>query len=240
VDAKEDHMQRLPKIERDDVSGDLAHFYEAVTGLLGRIPNFYRTIAHAPWLAMLLLPFNAAVQRQWPGSRMSGRIKELVVIKTSHVNGCRYCYAHNTALGEAAGVTHDEIVEISSEDYLESKTLSEAEKRAVQWAEAVTLNTAAKRDDLFAEMKRLFSDAEIVELTMVSAMFNMINRLNDSLQVPIEMQDEVNLIKRSLNLDPTKIQAYVGWLAAFWPKGDFASLNRQAEDAATWPAKAAE
>jgi uncharacterized peroxidase-related enzyme len=189
---------------------------------------------------MLLLPFNAAVQRQWPGSRMSGRIKELVVIKTSHVNGCRYCYAHNTALGEAAGITHEEIIEISSDDYLDSDTLSEAEKLAVHWAEAVTLNTAAKSDDLFAEMKRVFTDGEIVELTMVSAMFNMINRLNDSLQVPIEMQDEVNLIKRSLNLDPAKVQAYVNWVAGFWPSADFDSLNREAEEAASWPAKAAE
>jgi uncharacterized peroxidase-related enzyme len=233
-------MQRFPKIERENISGDLDHFYGAVTALLGRVPNFYRTISHAPWMAMLLLPFNAAVQRQWPGSRMSGRIKELVVIKTSHVNGCRYCYAHNTALGEAAGITHDEIIELSSDDYLKSKSLSEQEKLAVQWAEAVTLNKAAENDDLFAAMKQKFTDAEIVELTMVSAMFNMINRLNDSLQVPIEEQDEVNLIKRSLNLDPAKIQAYVSWLSEFWPEADFDSLNRQAEGAATWPAEAAE
>ncbi len=233
-------MQRFPKIERENISGDLDHFYGAVTALLGRVPNFYRTISHAPWMAMLLLPFNAAVQRQWPGSRMSGRIKELVVIKTSHVNGCRYCYAHNTALGEAAGITHDEIIELSSDDYLKSRSLSEQEKLAVQWAEAVTLNKAAENDDLFAAMKQKFTDAEIVELTMVSAMFNMINRLNDSLQVPIEEQDEVNLIKRSLNLDPAKIQAYVSWLSEFWPEADFDSLNRQAEGAATWPAEAAE
>ena len=233
-------MQRLPKIEKENISGDLANFYEAVTGLLGRVPNLYRTISHAPWLAMLMLPFNAAVQRQWPGSRMSGRIKELVAIKTSHVNGCRYCYAHNTALGQAAGITHDEIIEISGDDYLQSTTLSESEKAAVQWAEAVTLNTASKRDDLFADMKRLFSEAEIVELTMVSAMFNMINRINDSLQVPIEEQDEINLIKRSLKLDPAKLQSYSAWVAEFWPENDFASLNAQAEAAATWPAQAAE
>ncbi len=233
-------MQRLPKIEKENVSGDFARFYGAVTGLLGRVPNFYRTISHAPWLAMLLLPFNAAVQRQWPGSRLSGRIKELVVIKTSHVNGCRYCYAHNSALGQAAGITDDEIVEVSTDDYLQSKTLSEAEKAALQWAEALTLNTAAKRDDLFATMKRLFTDAEIVELTMVSAMFNMINRLNDSLQVPIEQQDEIGLIKRSLNLDPAKLQAYVAWVAQIWPEKDFASLNKQAEAAAIRPAQAAE
>ena len=85
-------MQRMPKIERDNISGDLGAFYDAVTGLLGRVPNFYRTISHAPWYAMLLLPFNASVQRQWAGSRMSGRIKEMVVIKTSHVNGCHVQY----------------------------------------------------------------------------------------------------------------------------------------------------
>ena len=104
----------------------------------------------------------------------------------------------------------------------------------------MTLNTASKRDDLFAEMKRLFSEAEIVELTMVSAMFNMINRINDSLQVPIEEQDEINLIKRSLNLDPKKLKNYSASVAEFWPEKDFASLNKQAEAAATWPAQAAE
>jgi hypothetical protein len=35
-------------------------------------------------------------------------------------------------------------------------------------------------------MKRLFSDAEIVEITMASAMFNMINRLNDTFWTELE------------------------------------------------------
>ena len=236
----DDRSQRLPKIEREDLSGDLAHFYDAVTQLLGRVPNFYRTISHAPWLVMLMLGFNAAVQRQWPGTRLPGRIKEMVIIKTSHVNGCRYCYAHNTALGQAAGITHDEIIAMSSDDYLNSETLSEREKAAIQWAEAVTLNTAARDDDLFARLKRLYSDGEIVELTMASAMFNMINRLNDSLRVPIEVQDEIDLIKPSLHLDPAKVGTYLKWLAEFWPEEDFASLNEEAGKAASWPAEAAE
>ena len=153
--------------------------------------------------------------------------------------GCRYCYAHNTALGHAAGITDEEIIEISSDDFLQSATPTEAEKLAVRWAEAVTLNKAAGDDALFAEMGRHFTEAEIVELTMVSAMFNMINRLNDSLQVPIEGVDEIGQIKRSLNMDPAKIQAYVSWVAENWPE-DFSGLNEAAENAATWPATAAE
>jgi len=236
-------MQRMPKIERENLTGDLAAFFDAVTGLLGRVPNFYRTISHAPWYAMLLLPFNASVQRQWAGSRMTGRIKEMVVIKTSHVNGCQYCYAHNTALGKAAGITDDEVVEISSEDFHQSQTLSPGEKLAVRWAEAVTLNKAAADDELYGQMKDVFSDAEIVELTMVSAMFNMINRLNDSLRVPVEDADEINLIKRSLNMDPAKVQAYVSWVAENWPEASserFAAMNAEAEGAASWAKEAAE
>ena len=41
VNPKEDDMQRLPKIERDDISGDLAHFYDAVT----RLPGHWRWTA---------------------------------------------------------------------------------------------------------------------------------------------------------------------------------------------------
>lgn len=55
----------------------------------------------------------------------------------------------------------------------------------------------------------------------------------------IERLDEIGLIKPSLNLDPSKLQAYAAWLAKFWPEADFAALNRTAETAATWPAQAA-
>ncbi|WP_419908098.1 carboxymuconolactone decarboxylase family protein [Hoeflea sp.] len=233
-------MQRMPMIERENISGDLEVFYDSVTALLGRVPRFYRTISSAPWLAMCFLPINATAQRQWPGTRISGRIKELVVIKTSHLNGCDYCYAHNTALGAAAGITHDEVIAMSSDAYLESDTLSEAEKAAIRWAEAMTRNTAGKDDALFAELKTHFSDREIIEISMVCAMFNMINRLTDSLGVPIEEQAEIDLIKPSLKLDPEKVKNYISWMADFWPQDDFGSLNRQAEEAAVRPAEAAE
>ena len=38
-------------------------------------------------------------------------------------------------------------------------------------------------------MKRLFSDAEIVEITLASAMFNMINRLNDTFLTELETEE---------------------------------------------------
>jgi len=224
-------MARIPLIEPEAVDGELDEFYGAVTDMIGRVPNSLRTLAHAPYLAMLMLPFTATAQREWPGVRLSGRIKEMVVIKTSHINGCEYCYAHNTSLGEAAGITHEQIIDISSDDYMASDRFDEREKAALLWAEHVTRNSARERGDAYEQVKAQFSDAEMVELTLICAVFNMINRINDSLAIDIEVQPEIDRIKGSLVLDPQRVGTYLHWLADHWPS-DFDVLNRKAADAA--------
>jgi len=224
-------MARVPVINPENAPDELKHFYEAVTGLVGRVPNAYRTMAHAPYLAMLFLPFQAANQREWPGVRISGKIKEMVIIKTSHINGCEYCYAHNTALGEAAGISHDQVIAMSSDDYATSDLFDERERAAIEWAEHMTKNTAASRDDVYDRVKAQFSDAEIVELTLICSMFNMINRFNDSLKLTIENQSEVDKIRGTVHIDPANIKTYLRWLADNWPD-DFDDLNERAGAAA--------
>ena len=224
-------MARIPVINPEKAPDELQAFYDAVTGLVGRVPNAYRTMAHAPYLAMLFLPFQAANQREWAGARLSGKIKEMVIIKTSHINGCDYCYAHNTALGEAAGITHDQVIAMSSDDYLTSELFDARERAALEWAEHMTKNTARTRDDVYARVKDQYSDAEIVELTLICGMFNMINRINDSLAMTIEAQPEIDKIRSSVRIDPANIKTYLRWLADNWPD-EFDDLNERASAAA--------
>lgn len=101
---------------------------------------------------------------------------------------------------------------------MESDLLSDREKAAVLWAEHVTKNTARSRDDVFEIVRKSFSEAEIVELTMISAYFNMNNRFIDSLKIPIEHEDEVNKIKGSVSLDPERIRQYLQTILDNWPK----------------------
>ena len=50
----------------------------------------------------------------------------------------------------------------------------------------MTLMHARGDDALFARLKAHFSDQEIVELTMAAAVWNMTNRLNESLHTHLE------------------------------------------------------
>lgn len=82
--------ERIEMIDPEDASGEPALLFEAVADMLGRVPHSYRVMAHSPHVAKMLVPFNAVLQRQGAGSVLSTKIKEMVVIKTSHLNGCEY------------------------------------------------------------------------------------------------------------------------------------------------------
>lgn len=81
----------------------------------------------------------------------------------------------------------------------------------------MTLGTARARDDVFARVKKRFSDAEIVELTMVITYFSMRNKFNDALAIPIEAQEEIdrNKVRRK---KPEDLRAYLEALLADWPE----------------------
>ncbi len=88
-------------------------------------------------------------------------------------------------LGQALGLK-DEEFEALQGDYRGSPLFNEKEKAAIAWAEAMTLNTAKGDDSVWNELRGLFTDAEIVEISLASGLFNMINRLNDSFRTELE------------------------------------------------------
>jgi hypothetical protein len=91
-------------------------------------------------------------------------------------------------LGQALGLTDAEFDALQG-DYRASPLFDTREKAVLAWAEAMTLNTAKRDDAVWAELRGLFSDAEIVEISLSSAMFNMINRLNDSFRTELEPEE---------------------------------------------------
>ncbi len=83
-------MSRIEMVDLDIDDPDIQNMFSAVTAMLGRVPNSYRTLARTALVAKMLVPFNAVVQREGAGSVLTSKLKEMVVIKTSHINQCNY------------------------------------------------------------------------------------------------------------------------------------------------------
>ncbi|HKW98996.1 MAG TPA: hypothetical protein VJN43_14750 [Bryobacteraceae bacterium] len=58
----------------------------------------------------------------------------------------------------------------------------EKEKATLLYADRVTRGAAAVRDGALEELKKYFSEEQIVELTLVVCVANFTNRFNDALQ----------------------------------------------------------
>jgi uncharacterized peroxidase-related enzyme len=203
-------MTRIQPITDEQAANDpvLTALFEGTRKLVGRVPNSVRVRAHLPRAVAWNMAVVTSLQREGGGGSLPGRLKEIIVLKTSILNQCTYCVTHNTALAEATGLSVEEIDSIDG-DYLGSKLLSDREKAAARWAEAVTLNTAGRDEAAFQELKRHFSDSEIVEITWLAAYFNMANRMQDALQIDIEDREQVRLIKKGAVTSEAAILDYV-------------------------------
>jgi alkylhydroperoxidase family enzyme len=82
--------QRLRGISDEDATGAVKDVFDASNRLLGRTANLLRILAHSPYLARWFLPLVAAVRQPHAGAVTPARLRNLAVLKTSTLNGCRY------------------------------------------------------------------------------------------------------------------------------------------------------
>ena|SRR5438034_5644082 len=88
----------------------------------------------------------------------------------------------NAAVGSQLGVPEEKILQLH--DYRTSALYTEAERTALEYADAITLSDRDVDDDLFARLHEHYDDDAIVELTMTIAWENASSKFNRALRIP--------------------------------------------------------
>ena len=83
-------MSHIPIISDEEASPEVQALFKNVKNMYGRVANAIRTAAHAPRIAQVLFGFIVASQRSEISGSLTKRIKALVTLKTSLLNGCNY------------------------------------------------------------------------------------------------------------------------------------------------------
>jgi AhpD family alkylhydroperoxidase len=111
------------------------------------------------------------------------RLLELVRIRVSQINGCAYCLEMHTKVARAAGETEQRLHMLPT--WRDAKDLfSVKERAALAYAECMTMADPMHEyhlfrvsDEVFADMKKHFTEREIVDLNWVVIAINDWNRL---------------------------------------------------------------
>ena len=107
---------------------------------------------------------------------VDAKLRALLEIRVSQINGCVYCVDLHTQQAREAGETQQRLDCLPV--WRERPFFDPAEKAALDWAEAVTrLPDSGAPDALFSALQQHYSDAQIVDLTLIVAQMNAWNRL---------------------------------------------------------------
>lgn len=131
----------------------------------------YRKASPAALSALMTL--ETFVRKQ---SRLEPALVELVKIRASQINGCAFCIDMHTKDARIAGETEQRLYALSA--WQETPFFTERERAALAWTEAVTMVSEGHvPDELFDQAKGIFTDEELVNLTLAIVTINGWNRM---------------------------------------------------------------
>ena len=167
-----------------DHSPELREQFEAMRRNLGFVPNSILIMQRSPRLAKALAQMTAAV---WdPAGEVDRGFKRIIAHVASRAAGCRYCMAHTAGGALHFGVEDKKLAAVW--EYQTSPLYSAAERATLDFAVAAASVPNAATDDMFAELRRHWTEQQIVEIVAVVATFGFLNRWNDTMGTPLEAE----------------------------------------------------
>lgn len=122
-----------------------------------------------------------------PGS-VSVRAKELAILRTSVLQGCRYCVHAHTAVALDVGLSIDEIRGLRGDVPLEEAFPHVAERALIGWIDALAGATGPIPDDAWVTALEHWPEHALVEVTVTVGATMFLNRLATGLDLPTSDQ----------------------------------------------------
>lgn len=115
------------------------------------------------------------------------RTAELVRVRVSQINGCAYCLSIHVPRARRHGATPEQLDTLAG--WRESTAFSARERAALDWAEAVArLDDDHVGDGVWTRARSVFSDREMVDLTLVVVEIGSWNRIEIAFRRPPEFE----------------------------------------------------
>lgn len=174
---------RIPPVTPEKADKQLQKVYESLEKTYGTALNPLQVMAHKPQLMRAVMNLYGALHTENPN--LPEELKELVSIRIAQINGCRhYCLPYHTLQAQKYGASPAKIAAVAQ---ARTSTLyTEAEKLAIEYAERMTVPSMVVTDSFFAQLKAIWSDEDLVELSAWIGFMNFWTKVIAALDVPLD------------------------------------------------------
>lgn len=139
--------------------------------------------------------WNKMIQLTMPEREVSRELKQLVFTVASLASGCRHCQSHGAYHLHLIGVQDEKIQALWS--FETSDLFDDAERAALRLAMAAGVTPNAVEPENFEDMRKHFSNIQIIEILAVIATGGYLNRWNDTIATVTD-QESIDFAKQVL------------------------------------------
>jgi uncharacterized peroxidase-related enzyme len=173
-------MARVRDVTINEVPEDVRPTYRRFAGEYGPFLNQVKVFAHRPPAVKHLMGLLLELADE---ALLPKRYLEIALVVVSKLNECTYCVAHHTPRLVDQGLAPETVARILDPD---CPGLDDLDRLVRDYVVQVTDSPGRIRDAMFERLREHFTEAEIVELTLRTALCGFFNRFNDALQIGME------------------------------------------------------
>ena len=173
-------MARVRDIEINEVPDDVQPIFKRFATDYGPFLNQVKVFAHCPPALKHIMGLLLELSEE---QVLPKRYLEIALVVVSKINECKYCVAHHTPRLIEQGLAPEAVAKILEP---EVPGFDEVDMLVRDFAVQVTNNFQYMRDQIFEDLKTHFTEEQIVELTLRTALCGFFNRFNDALQIDME------------------------------------------------------
>ena len=170
-------MTRVPLID-DQNHPELAQLIATIKSERGgKLLHLYQALLNSPPVAEGWLKLFTAIRHK---AKLGGRYRELAILRVALLNGAEYEYRAHVPFALKEGMSQEQIDAIPG--WQLSPKFDDRERTVLAYTDCMTRGIRVP-DAVFAEVRRIFDDREIVELTATVAGYNLVSRFLVAMQI---------------------------------------------------------
>lgn len=173
-------MARVSFLEKEQTHPIIGEVYQRREEQNAQVLNLLKVMAHCPWIGRNFMRLGNSILR---GEELPARLRELAILCIGKLLQAEYEFTHHIPLAQQAGVRKEQIDQLSN--WASAGVFNREEQAVLRYAEELTKNVRVS-NATFEELRNLFSECCIVELTAIIGYYNMVCRILVGLQIELE------------------------------------------------------
>lgn len=179
-------MSWINEIELDDAAGELREIYADLVAKRGKVANILKVHSLNPEAMGNHLDLYMTLM--FGKSGLSRSEREAIAVVVSATNECAYCVNHHAEVLRRYVKDDDTLDMLMTADGLE--TLEPRLSNIVRYAEKLTSAPAAMTESDLGELRAVgLSDRDILDVSLIVAYFNFVNRIALGLGVSFSAEE---------------------------------------------------